>query len=80
MKSIRRHLLKSLLVGLTLLLAGAGAAVFFRTRSVLTREFDAALRAKAAVLTADTEYDEDGRIELDVAGLKMPEFERDEYY
>jgi len=80
MTSIRRHLLKSLLVSLALLFGGAGAAVFFRTRAVLTREFDAALRAKAAVLTADTEYDEDGKIELDVKGLVMPEFERDEYY
>jgi two-component system sensor histidine kinase QseC len=80
MNSIRRHLLQSLCIGLLLVLGGAGAAVFHRTRTVLTREFDNGLRARAAVLAADTEYDEDGKVGLDVAGLIMPEFDRDQYY
>jgi two-component system sensor histidine kinase QseC len=80
MNSIRRQLLTTLLAGLALALGGAGVAVFHRTRAVLTREFDVALRAKAAVLAADTEYDEDGKLELDVAGLNLPEFERDEFF
>jgi len=43
------------------LLGIAGAALILRTRAVLTREFDAALRAQAAMVVSDTEYDEDAK-------------------
>ncbi len=63
--SLRLRLLVGLLAGLTPLLAAAGVAVWARTRAVLTREFDAALRAEAARVVADTEYDEDGKLAVD---------------
>ena len=49
MKSIRRHLLISLLVGLTLLLSAGGVALFLRVRAILTSEFDRAERYRAAL-------------------------------
>src|SRR5205085_12225420 len=65
---------------LAVVLGAAGTASCMRTRAILIREFDAELRAEAIVLTANTEYDQDGKIQLDTAGFVMPEFDRDEYY
>jgi two-component system, OmpR family, heavy metal sensor histidine kinase CusS len=79
MKSIRRHLLTSLLVGLTLVLTAGGAALYLRARAILTREFDRAERAEAALLVAQTE-DDGEKVQLDLAGLALPEYDRDEYY
>jgi signal transduction histidine kinase len=79
MKSIRRHLLTSLLVGLALVLSAAGVALFLRTRAVLTSEFDKAERAEAALLVAQTE-DDGEKVQLDLAGISVPEYDHDEYY
>lgn len=79
MNSIRRHLLTSLLVGLALVLSTAGVALFLRTRVVLTREFDQAERAEAALLVAQTE-DDGEKVHLDLTGLVLPEYDHDEYY
>jgi len=79
MKSIRRHLLTSLLVGLTLVLSAAGAALYLRARGILTSEFDRAERAKAALLVAQTEEDGE-KVSLDLVGLSVPEYDRDEYF
>ena len=79
MNSIRRQLLTSLLAGLILVLGGAGVALFLRTRAVLTREFDKAERAEAALLMAQTE-DDGEKVQLDLTGLVLPEYDRDEYY
>ncbi len=77
--SIRRRLLTSLLVGLTLVLSAAGLVLFLRTRAVLTREFDKAERAEAALLIAQTE-DDGEKVQLDLAGVSVPEYDHDEYY
>ena len=79
MISIRRHLLTSLLAGLTLVLSAGGVALFLRARAVLTEEFDRAERAEAALLMTQTEEDGE-KVDLDLVGLSLPEYERDEYY
>ena len=79
MNSIRRHLLISLLVGLTLVLSAGGVALFLRTRAILTSEFDRAERAEAALLVAQTE-DDGEKVQLDLVGISVPEYEREEYY
>ena len=79
MNSIRRHLLTSLLVGLTLVLGAAGAALYLRARVVLTREFDRAERADTALLVAQTE-DDGEKVQLDLAGLSVPQYDHDDYY
>lgn len=66
--SIRKTLLVSLLAGLAVILGAAGLAVFHRTRAVLMTEFDRALRAQATMVMADIEYDEDGKVGIDLAG------------
>jgi len=79
MNSIRRHLLTSLLIGLTLVLGAAGAALFVQVRAILTSEFDRAERAEAALLVAQTE-DDGEKVQLDLFGISAPEYKRDEYY
>ena len=79
MKSIRHHLLTSLLAGLTLVLSAGGAALFLRARAVLTSEFDRAQRAEAALLVAQTEEDGE-KVQLDVVGLPVQEYDHDAYY
>lgn len=69
----------SLLVGLTLVLSAAGVALFWQIRVVLTREFDRTERAEAALLVAQTEEDSE-RVELDLTGILLPEYDHDEYY
>jgi two-component system, OmpR family, heavy metal sensor histidine kinase CusS len=79
MKSIRRHLLMSLLVGLTLVLSAGGVALFLQARAIVTSEFDRAERAEAELLRAQTE-DDGEKVQLDLAGLSLPQFDRDDYY
>ncbi len=79
MTSIRRQLLTSLLVGLALVLSAAGMALFLRARVILTREFDRAERAEADLLVLQTEEDGE-KVQLDLAGLSLPEYDHDEYY
>jgi signal transduction histidine kinase len=79
MKSIRRHLLMSLLVGLSLVLSAGGAALFWRIRAVLTNEFDKATHAEAALLVAQTE-DDGEKVQLDLAGISVPEYDHDDFY
>jgi two-component system, OmpR family, heavy metal sensor histidine kinase CusS len=79
MNSIRHRLLASLLLGVTLVLSVAGVALYLRIRAVLTRDFDTTERAKAALLSAQTEDDSE-KVQLDLAGLSLPEYDRDEYY
>jgi two-component system sensor histidine kinase QseC len=77
--SIRRRLMTSLLAGLTLVLGAGGATMYLRIRAILVGEFDRAERAEAALLVAQTE-DDGEKVQVDVAGLSMPEFDRNEYY
>jgi signal transduction histidine kinase len=79
MNSIRRQLLMSLLVGLTLVLSAAGVALYLRARVVLTREFDRTERAEVALLSAQTE-DDGEKVRLDLAGLSLPDYDHDGYY
>lgn len=79
MKSIRRHLLMSLLIGLTLVLSAGGVTLFLRARAIVTNEFDRAERSEAALLRSQTE-DDGEKVQLDLAGLSLPQYERDEYY
>jgi len=75
MKSIQTHLTIGLL-GSSLLILGIGAAVIhFATRTLLFREFDSTLRAKAMALAAVTKVDK-GRVELDSADELLQEFSR----
>ncbi|MCI0641127.1 MAG: ATP-binding protein [Gemmataceae bacterium] len=79
MKSIRRHLLMSLLVGLTLVLSAGSVALYLRARAILTSEFDRAQRAEAALLVAQTEDDSE-KVQLDLVDLTLPEYDHDAYY
>jgi two-component system, OmpR family, heavy metal sensor histidine kinase CusS len=64
MKSIRRHLTFSLVLGFVLLLGVGGLAVYFLTRAELVREFDAGLQAKALTLITLTSQDQ-GRLDIE---------------
>jgi len=79
MKTIRHHLIGSLSIGLTLVLAGGGIALYLHARTILTREFDRAERAEAELIVAQTEEDGE-KVELDLTGLSLPEYDHDEYY
>jgi two-component system sensor histidine kinase QseC len=79
MKSISRHLLMSLLIGLTLVLSAGGVALFLRTRAILTSEFDRTLRAETALLVAQTEEDGE-KVQLDLVDLSLPDYDRYGYY
>ncbi len=58
MKSIRRQLTFSLVLGFVLLLGFGSLAVYFLTRAELVRAFDAGLQAKALALIALTSRDQ----------------------
>ena len=75
MKSLRAQLTMRLLVGGTVLLGAAGAALHWQMRHALTAEFDAGLRAVAQSLATLTEQSQD-RIILEFAGENMPQFKR----
>ena len=75
MKSIRRHLVVSLIVGASVLLGLTGIGLYVYSRAFLVREFDTALRSKAVALITLTEKKHNG-VELNFADEFMPEFER----
>jgi two-component system sensor histidine kinase QseC len=58
MKSIRRHLTLTLVIGFTLLLSAGSLAIYFVTRSALLHEFDVSLRTRALTLIALAEQSE----------------------
>ncbi|HEY5041142.1 MAG TPA: ATP-binding protein [Verrucomicrobiae bacterium] len=65
MKSIRRQLTLTILLGFGLLLVVSSVAIYFFTRVALMKEYDAGLRAKAMTIMSLTEQGQDG-IQLDV--------------
>jgi len=77
MKSIRRHLVLRLLIGMVVLLGLTSVALYWYSRAFLIAEFDAGLRSKALALVTLTE-ERAGKIELNFADEFMPEFERGE--
>ena len=65
MKSIRRQLTLTILLGFGLLLVFSGLAIYFFTRVALLNEFDAGLRAKATTIMSLAEQGQDGlQVEL----------------
>jgi signal transduction histidine kinase len=75
MKSIRRQLMAGLAGGSLVLLLITGGMLWWQTREILVREFDAALRTKAGALISLVKQ-ERGGVELDLADEFLPEFER----
>lgn len=77
MKSIKRHLIVSLIGGAAILLGLASIALYGYSREFLLRKFDAALRSKALALVTLIK-DEGRQVEFHFADEFMPEFERPE--
>lgn len=76
-RSIRSRLQRSLLLGLGLVLLLGGVALFVFVRVILTAQFDDGLSAKARSLASAVRIEAGtGRIEFELAGGAMPEFER----
>jgi signal transduction histidine kinase len=75
-KSIRKQLTLSILLGFGLLLVCSSAAIYFFTRVALLNEFDTSLRAKALAVMSLTQQDEDG-IQLDLANTFYQELNND---
>lgn len=75
MRSIRRRLLVTLLVGFGGAALIVGSLALARMSDALGRQFDATLRAKANALLAMLEVD-DGYLEFNYAPEMHPEFER----
>ena len=75
MKSIRRHLVFTLLAGFAALWAASSVTLCVAVRAHLLAGFDSGLRTKMQALATLTE-DEKGSIELDFASEFMPSFER----
>ncbi len=73
MKSIRKQLTLSLLIGFGLLLASGTAALYLSTRQILLRDFDALLLTKARGLASLTEI-HDGKVTFDFEEELLPEF------
>jgi len=71
--SIHKRLLCGLLVGLLMLFAVSGGLLYFYVRTVLTRQFDAALAAKAHAVCSLIKQS-DGGVELDFSAESIPEF------
>src|SRR5581483_8345084 len=73
MKSIRKQLTVSLLIGYGLLLALGTGALYFSTREMRLRDFDALLLTKARALASLTES-HNGNVSVDFDDELMPEF------
>jgi len=73
-KSIRRHLLWTLLIGVAVSTVASGYLVFSRTRQLLVEQYDAILLTKARSLFSMLEVD-DGYLEFNYAPWFTPEFE-----
>jgi len=71
MKSIRRQLTFTILLGFGLLLFFSSAAVYFFTRIALLNEFDAGLRARAANIMSLAEQGQDG-IHVELPDFSLP--------
>ncbi|MBU0640195.1 MAG: sensor histidine kinase N-terminal domain-containing protein [Planctomycetes bacterium] len=74
MKSLRVQLLVGTALGTALVLLVSGALLYALISRALWAAFDHALAAKARSLTALAEQDQ-GRLEFDLAEVKLPEFE-----
>jgi signal transduction histidine kinase len=66
-KSIRRQLTRTMLLGFGGLLMASSMAIFVCTRAALLKEFDAGLRANALTIMSQTEQGKDG-IQFDLPG------------
>ncbi|GAB4321235.1 MAG: hypothetical protein Kow0059_15840 [Candidatus Sumerlaeia bacterium] len=78
MRSIRRYLIRTLLLALVAAGLVGGAALYWSLRAVLQANFDRALGAKARTLATLVEVEADGRIEFEFADEAMQEFSRPE--
>jgi hypothetical protein len=74
MMSIRGRLLVSLLTGLGFLALTGGAFLYWCVEGVLSRQFDAALRAQAHAFGNLLKHQPDGGIEFEFSAESMPEF------
>lgn len=75
MRSMRNRLTMMLVVGMSVLLVGAGFLISSFISAHLQDEFDRVLKAKARVLITLTE-DEGGEVEFDFSSDTMPEFSK----
>lgn len=86
MKSIRQHMILTLLIGLTLLFAAASTALYLYTRNAFIRQFDEALQAKLESFAGMCEKERKYGIvvvELEFVDFPLPEFQPSpeaEYY
>ena len=76
MKSLHARLTLALVAAGALLFTALGAAVYLRTRALLTAQFDDSLRARSAALISLLQWEPDGSVELNYKDEFMPEFER----
>lgn len=74
--SIRRTLVRSLLLGLGVLSLALGIALYSVARVSITRQFDHALLSKAKAIATLVEQVNDNKYEVDFADELMPEFDR----
>ncbi|MGH7245189.1 MAG: ATP-binding protein [Phycisphaerales bacterium] len=70
-KSIRRTLAAWLLIGLAIVIAISGSALYLGIRSAYTRQFDDTLGARSAALAASTRWD-GTHLDLDFTPESMP--------
>jgi two-component system sensor histidine kinase QseC len=73
MRSLQGKLLLGTAVGTTVVLSAAGVSLYVLVHMSLTREFDAALAAKAQALATLAEQD-DEQVGFEAENLDMPEF------
>lgn len=76
MKSIQRGLMARLGAASFLLALLAGLVLYLYARSMLVRNFDATLAAKATAVGTQVKREGDGLLELEFDPKSMPEFER----
>src|SRR5437667_4861636 len=75
MRSIRRQLTVSLLLGFALLLGGGGALIYFLSRSALYSQFDARLRSEALTIVTFTRQEPDKGVDVDFSDRYLREFD-----
>lgn len=83
MRSIRRRLTLGLFLSLSLLIAICGAILYGTLKTLLTRQFESTLLARARALAALVQQAPDGRVVFDLTGDLPSAFERHavpEYY
>lgn len=74
MRSIRRSILGTVLIGGALALTAATGATYFGTKRLITGQFDALLRARMSTLASHFEQ-EGARVEFDESGEHIPEYQ-----